>query len=436
MIKGNESLSSMMASADAEIQVRVNETPLVNSLRQTALDSFLANGFNLRGREDWKYSDLKLFADGRFVPLISDNVPENTELPATVKFPENKGVRLVFINGVFSSAHSILDSLPEGVKLQPMARATVTGMGDLAPYDQSPFAALNTAFWNDGMALELSDGVHLQNPVHLHFLTNEMAAGKLITARNFIRAGKGSQATIIEHFYGEVGGEYLHAPVTEVHCASNSNITHLKIMSEDHQALHLGSTHVNQEADSRYTSGEFAMSGTMIRRELHLKLAGTGSKCELKALSMAGDTESRDMRTRVEHLVSGCETNELYKGLYDGCSKGIFDGKILVARDAQQTNANQSNRNLLLSDDAISYSMPRLEIYADDVKCTHGSTTGQLDDSMVFFLRSRGFDSLTARIMLAKAFANEILEVVDDGSLRSDLDASITDRLSRSLKGN
>ena len=434
MIPGNGNLSSMVASGEAKVQTRAHDSESINALRQKALDAFLATGFNLRGREDWKYSDIKLFADGRFVPAIVQDLKGATSANADLNFPDTQAHRLVFVNGVYDSQHSRIQDLPACVKLSPLSGVDVSGLGDLASFDKSPFAALNTAFWNDGLMLELPAGTILEQPVNLHFLTDSHAAGKLVTARNYIRAGQGSNATIIEHFSGQVGQEYLNAPVTEVFCAADSNITHLKIVNEETCALHFGSTHVTQAENSLYASREFAMSGALIRRELHLDLAGKGAKCDLKALSMAGGKASRDMRTRVAHLVSGCETDELYKGLYDGQSKGIFDGKIIVARDAQQTNANQSNRNLLLSDDAVSNSMPRLEIYADDVKCTHGSTTGQLDENQVFFLRSRGFDALTARVMLAKAFANEILEDINDTELRSELDAGIAARLALSLK--
>ncbi len=430
MAQGSGSLSALVASGEARVAARSHEDAATNALRQQALDAFLGQGFNLRRREDWKYSDVKLFDDGRFVPMIGREIQS-----ADINLPEFAGYRLVFINGVFSAQHSLFDELPEGVKLCPMAGANSTGLGDLASFEKSPFVALNTAFWNDGLLLELPAEVTLEQPIHLHFLTDRNAAGKFVAARNLIRAGRASKATIIEHFSGNVGDEFLHAPVTEIFCAAESDITHLKIIDEAGGALHLGSTHVRQAEGSRYASREFTMEPSMVRRELHLDLVGSGARCDLTALSMAGGDQRRDMRTRVGHLVPGCETHELYKGLFDDHSKGVFDGKIFVARDAQQTNAHQSNRNLLLSDDAVSYSIPRLEIYADDVKCSHGSTTGQLDDDQVFFLRSRGFGSVTARVMLAKAFANEILEGVGDADLRTQLDAGITARLSRSLKG-
>ncbi len=422
--------TSLVALAAAQHVGSQDDIPAVTALRQRGLDHFLASGFDLRGREEWKYSDTSVFSHGRFVPLEG-----GVKTRSSITLPETDGLRLTFINGVFSAENSWLASLPSGVVLRPLAGATVAGLGDLAATENAPLVALNSVFWTDGLLLELAEGICLDQPVHLHFITDSSAAGKLMTPRNLIRAGRGSKATIIEHFDSEAEDELLHAPVTEVFCEADSTIIHLKIISEASAALHLGSTHVHQSEGSNYTSREFAMSGAQVRRELHLGLAGQGASCNLTALSMAGGQERRDMRTRVDHLVSGCETFELYKGLFDDNSRGVFDGQILVARDAQQTNAHQTNRNLLLSDDAVSNSIPRLEIYADDVKCSHGSTTGQLDEEQIFFLRSRGFDAASARVMLAKAFANEILEGVDEADLRTRLDSEITARLAQSQGG-
>ncbi len=422
--------TSPVAQAAARHLSQRTENSNLATLRRRALDHFLVSGFDVKGREDWKYSDTSLFSDGRFVPFTEAPATDSTVLQAA-----DDSLRLVFINGVFSPDQSQITQLPDGVNIQPLASAEAEGLGDLALTERAPLVALNTALWSDGLLLELADNAIVEQPVHLHFLSDDHADGKLIAPRNLIRCGRGSQAAIIEIFDSGDAGEMLCAPVTEVFCGPESKLTHMKIISEGKGSLHLGSTHVVQAENSFYTSREFAMSGALIRRELHLALAGRGAVCNLTALSMAGAEQRRDMRTRVEHQVSGCETFELYKGLFDDSSRGVFDGQILVARDAQQTNAHQTNRNLLLSDDAQSNSIPRLEIYADDVKCSHGSTTGQLDDEQIFFLRSRGFDAASARVMLAKAFANEILEGVDEADLRKSLDAEISQRLAQSQGG-
>lgn len=422
--------TNLVAQAAAKYVAEREDNSAVAALRQQGLDHFMATGLDLRGREEWKYCDTSMFSHGRFEPLAED-----LEANTSISLPETDGLRLAFINGVFSAKNSWLSDVPAGVMLRPLAGAEPSFMGKLASTEKAPFVALNTVFWSDGLLLDLPAGTCLKEPVHLYFITDEKAAGKIVAPRNIIRAGRGSKATIIEHFETTADDEILNAPVTEIFCAPDSEIVHLKIISEGSGSQHLGSTHVQQDEGSNYTSREFAMSGALVRRELHLDLAGKGAFCNLTALSMAGGEERRDMRTRVGHLVSGCETFELYKGLFDDSSRGVFDGQILVARDAQQTNAHQTNRNLLLSDDAQSNSIPRLEIYADDVKCSHGSTTGQLDEEQIFFLRSRGFDEQSARVLLAKAFANEVLEGVDVPELRAQLDSEITARLALNQEG-
>ncbi len=424
MLVGNENLADLTAGRHVQIPIRAHEDSSVGALRQQGLEHFLAVGFDLRRREEWKYSDTSLFSHGRFVPFAPGEASVDAIDPS-----KTIGLSLVFINGIFSPDNSMISGLPAGVQVQPLAGASAVGLGELAATEGAPLVALNTAFWTDGLLLELDEGASLDQPINLHFLTDENATGKLVTPRNLIRAGRGSKATIIEHFETTVDDEFLHAPVTEIFCEAHSRINHLKIISEGASTLHLGSTHVRQAQGSCYTSVEFAMSGALVRRELHLDLVGKDAACNLTALSMAGGDQRRDMRTSVRHQVAGCETFELYKGLFDDSARGVFDGLIMVARDAQQTNAHQSNRNLLLSDDAVSYSIPRLEIYADDVKCSHGSTTGRLDDEQIFFLRSRGFDSRAARVMLAQAFANEILERVQETDLRARLDTDIKARL-------
>lgn len=384
----------------------------------------------LRGREDWKYGDFIGLQKAGLETWQPDEGADHGSLPAGMM----GGLKLIFMNGRLQQAAGSVQNLPAGVVCRPLpADELVEGFGSLTDKVDSPFTAMNTARWSGGLLLDVAEGVQLDEPIHLHFLTDERLDGQLVAVRNFVRLAAGARATVIEHYHGSRAGRGLHLPVTEVLCAEKAEGRHLKIVNEGPEMLHLGSTHVRQAAGSRFTSREFALGGAMIRRELHLDLAGEDAFCDLTALSMASGKDKRDMRTRVDHSVPGCETLELYKGIFDDQARGVFDGRILVARDAQQTNAHQTNRNLLLSDDAVSNSVPRLEIYADDVKCSHGSTTGRLGDEEVFFLRTRGFDAVTARVMLAKAFAGEVLDGIVENEVRESLEAEVTARLAASL---
>ncbi len=392
--------------------------------RRESLTDLLTR-FDLKRREDWKYSDGALLSKGEFAPFAEGSPEQNLS-----GLPAGDGLSLVFRNGGFSEENSNLAALPVGLSWRPVTDE-VEPQGTKDNFQ----LALNGAVRSQGLILEVADGCEVEKPLHLYYLANSRVENRSFASRTIINAGRGSRLTVVEHFSGSVVGQYLNVPLTEIHCDTDSQIRHLKIIREETGGLHLGNTVVNQEANSRYESREFALGGKIIRRELHLDLAGEGASCDLMALSMAAGEDRRDMRTRVQHSVPGCRTDELYKGIFDQRSRGVFDGKVLVQRNAQRTDAHQSNRNLLLGYEAISYSIPRLEIYADDVKCSHGSTTGQMDDDQLFFLRSRGFDPATARVMLAKAFAGEILDGLSETRLRQELDNLITQRLNRSLSG-
>jgi len=298
-------------------------------------------------------------------------------------------------------------------------------VGTIADDEVSSFTALNTIFWRDGLRLELADGVVLEQPVELHFVNDLGGEAGLVPVRNLIRMGAGSAATIIERY--ELGtAAVVEHPVTEVICGPQAVVRHVKLIGGDAVGEHLGSTHVIQHADSRYHSWEIVTGGQMARRELFLDLTEPGAACDLNALYMGAGEQRFDLRTRVNHDAAECETRELYKGILGGCARGVFDGLIKVARDSQQTSAHQTNRNLLLSDDAVVNSIPRLEIYADDVKCSHGSTTGQLDEDQMFYLRTRGFSPQEARTYLAWAFASEVIESLPVPELREELSAIVT----------
>ena len=349
-------------------------------------------------------------ADHAAVLLNPEWTPVNGALPGTVR-------RLDMLE--LDDSTGLLSSHGFG-----MAEALALGR---ALEDLPDGAALKVV--TSGVVLELAEDVVLERPVELHFRTDAKADGAEIALHHHVRAGRGARATVIEFYDGAAGAGVVNEPLTEIECAENSEIRHWKVIREHAEARHLGTTRVRQAAHSRYESREFGFGGAEVRRDLHVDLAGRGAECDLTSLAMAGTGQRMDNRTHVDHRSEGCMTHELYKGIYAGQARGSFDGLIHVHRDAQQTAAHQTNRNLLLSDDATVRSIPRLEIYADDVKCSHGSTTGQLDGEQVFFLRSRGFDAAAARVMLARAFGAEIVEGVDSPALRSVLNQEIARRL-------
>ena len=389
--------------------------------REDALDRLVRDGLETRGREDWVHGDPGPLATGAALPLTG-GAPH---LAGAVLPTLADSHLLVFVNGVYAPDLSRPGDLPAGVILQPLSAADETDALGLALGDDTTgFAALNDVFWRDGLRLEVPDGVALGRPVELQFL-NAVDGEALVPVRNVIRVGRGGAATIIERF-APGHDDVAEQPLTEIDCAADARVDHIKLIGGAAAGRHYGATHVRQDAASLYRSWELATGGALVRRELHLDLNATGAACVLNALYMGDDDQRFDMRTRVHHAAAGCRTEELYKGVLDGRARGVFDGQILVARDSQQTDAHQTNRNLLLSDDAVVNSIPRLEIYADDVKCSHGSTTGQIEDEELFYLQTRGFSREEARTWLAWAFASEVIDSVPLAALRDELAAVVT----------
>ncbi|MCP5070975.1 MAG: Fe-S cluster assembly protein SufD [bacterium] len=422
--------SGLLAGVDAHIASREGA---LAELSRRAAERFGALGLPGGGREDWKYNRLDGGVESDFTPLPA----AGGKTPDPARFRELHpnhldAHRFVFIDGRHRSELSEVGDLPAGASARNLVDATSeqierAGIGKLAGFDDAAFTALNTAWLSDGFLLILEDGVELTRPVELLFLATQ--PGRMTSPRVSVQAGSGSRATLIENYASMCAEGHLTNGVGEIRCGEEAEFRHVKLLRENAAAWHLGSTHVEQAAGSRYRSREFLLGGAMNRRELHLELTGPGAECDLNALYMGQAEQVLDMRTRVRHSAPDCETRELYKGILDGNSRGIFDGLIHVAEDAQRTDARQSNRNLLLSRDATANSMPRLEIYADDVKCSHGSTVGQIDAEQLFYLRSRGFDPESARALLTHAFAKEIVESVDHVVLRQELMAELGRRL-------
>ncbi len=383
---------------------------------------------DIRGREEWKYGDASPLTDGGFTP-VRDHARPVGELPLLPGCTDTH--RLVLWNGHFLPDASWNPGDPSsGVVLAPLAAARATPeFASLATAEAGPIAALNAEHLQDALHIDLAEGAILDRPLELVFVTDNQTAGKLVAPRVLITAAGGSSAVVIERHLSLGDGRVLNVPVTEIFCAPGAQLTHLKWLGEGPAAMHYGGTFVRQDTGSSYTSGEFLLGGERTRRELHVHLAGEGAACTLSGLSMTDGLRHSDVRTRVHHEAPGCTTDELYKGIFAGDGQGVFDGLIRVAPGAQQTQAFQTNRNLLLSDDAVSYSIPRLEIYADDVKCSHGSTTGQLSAEQMFYLRSRGFDAAQARRLLSYAFASEVVDRIG----HSDLKEEITDEVHRLL---
>jgi Fe-S cluster assembly protein SufD len=342
--------------------------------------------------------------------------------------------RLVFVDGRFSARLSSVGELPQGTIVASLAEVLARDPGRVEPwlgrfakFDRQPFVALNTAFLRDGAFIHVPRGA-VTGPIHLLFLSSgEEGRSTLSFPRNLFVAGEDSQTTIVETYAGE--GGYFTAPVTELVAGPGAVVDHYKVQRESLGAFHVATFQVQAERACRPSSHSISIGGALVRNDVNAVLDGEGIDCILNGLYFGDGRQVVDNHMRVEHAKPHCASHELYKGVLDGKSRAVFNGLIHVHKGAQKTDAKQSNRNLLLSRDAIANSNPQLEIFADDVKCTHGSTVGQLDEDAVFYLRSRGIGAEAARSLLTYAFASDIVERIKVVPVRRDLEEFLFARL-------
>src|SRR3569833_2424721 len=292
-----------------------------------------------------------------------------------------------------------------------------------------PFAALNNAFAEDGVYLVLEKGAVLERPLQFVFIATAALDGRVTHPRIVVAAYEGSQVMLLERYVALDDVSYFTNAVTVLALGQNAQIEHVRLQEEVGKAFHISGVHVHQDNDSRYTSHAISLGGAWTRNDVDVQLAAPGVECGLNGLYMAGGRQHVDTHTRIDHLQPHGTSREFYKGVLDGFGRGVFNGKVLVHPDAQKTDARQGNQNLLLSDNAEADSKPELEIYADDVKCAHGATVGQLDADAVFYLRSRGMDEQAARSRLTYAFAGDIIDRIAIPTIRTHVQQALIARL-------
>ena len=335
---------------------------------------------------------------------------------------------VVFIDGHFSKQYSQLEQLDEGLELESIADILKTEAEKLEPYlgqavsnNEHNFISFNTAWFNDGIFLKLANKQVLTKPIQLlHFVSTPDC---LATTRHIIVTAEHSQAQIIETFVGE--NTYLTTAVNEVFLAENSDLTLMKLQSESTKAYHFGGTYIKQQPHSRFKHHNFSFGALLARNDVHTDLE-TASECSLNGLYLGTKRQHIDNHTRINHNKAQGISREFYKGILDDRARGVFQGRVVVVEDAQKTDSEMNNRNLLLSNQAEIDTKPQLEIYADDVKCAHGVTIGQLDEKSIFYLQSRGIDVEAAKNILTLAFANEMVEKVSLNSLKELLKKQLT----------
>jgi Fe-S cluster assembly protein SufD len=355
----------------------------------------------------------------------------------------DKALRLVFIDGIFSQELSDCSSHPAGITAGSLSETLRNHPETIHPYintmvmgEENAFTALNTAFLYDGAFISVPRGVILENPIQLLFVATNREQVYTAQPRNLIIAGIDSQCKIIETYVGLAQNTYLTNTVTEISLGDNAVVEHDKFQVEGVNAYHIGTTHVQMNAASRFTSNVISLGGSIVRNNLTARFDAEGAECILNGLSLGRGTQVVDNHTVIDHAKPHCTSHELYKSILDGASKGIFNGKVFVRKDAQKTDAKQTNKTLLLSDDATMNTKPQLEIFADDVKCTHGATIGQLDDEQIFYLRSRSIGLDAARDILTSAFAGDVVNRITIEPFRRQVERMIHDRLNKNHRAN
>jgi Fe-S cluster assembly protein SufD len=409
----------------------------LSPLRSAAIATFSELGFPTLRDEDWRFTNVAPIAGLPFQPAraITANGAEGKTL-SEAPFSTLPGCRLVFVNGFFASKLSRIEKIPNGARVESLSAALAKDsaliekhLGKYAATKDNAFAALNQAFFADGAFISVPAGVEIADPIQLVYISSAKQNGETIQPRNLIIAGANSKATIIESYLSAGEAASFTNAVTEMVAGDNAAIEHIKLQDETANAFHMATIAGEFGRASNVNIHSFALGAKLSRNNIRTKLAGEGLECILNGLYLTRNEQLADHHMVVEHAQPHCASHEYFNGILDDKSKGVFHGRIYVHPIAQKTDAKQTNKNLLLSDDATADTKPQLEIYADDVKCTHGATIGQLNSESIFYLRARGIPENVARRMLIHAFAGEIVERVKCAPAREELDKLVWDRL-------
>jgi Fe-S cluster assembly protein SufD len=400
----------------------------LTQMRRVALERFLATGFPTQRDERWKYTNLRRLESRAFA--LTTAAPA---APAASNWLSDAGHRIVFIDGRWMPSLSNPAAQPPGVTaltigqwLQHDADAVANLLSHANAGPNNAFENLNTAFFEDGVVVEIAPDTRLDQP--LYIVHQWQSSGQMAHPRIVIRAGQHSRVTIIEHYIGAANAESFTNAVVTVDANPGAGVQHYRLQQEGAKTFHIGSVRVRLAQAARYASHDIAFGATLGRSDITALLEGHGADVKLRGLFTPAGTQHLDTYTNIEHVAPHTTSEEEYRGIADGRARGVFNGKVKVHPHAQKIDARQLSRNLLLSSTAEIDTKPELEIYANDVKCSHGATTGQLDATALFYLRSRGIDAAEARMLLIRAFAESILQTIEPKGLRAALEQGLRER--------
>ena len=419
-----------------EFEKRLNggKESFVHTKRKEALSNFSRLEFPTRKDEEWKYTSIAPLLRYNFVPSYKKK-EVSKDFIKSLLFDELEHSLIVFINGRYSAENSDLLNLPKGVIVGSIAEEMKKNnevlqkhFGKYANYQNHIFTALSTAYTDDGAFIYIPSGKIVEEPIHIVFIAASEDEKILVQPRNLFVAEKSSQVTIIEHYVSADEGIHFTNAVTEIVAEENAVVDHIKLQEESKKAFHIARMEVDQERNSSFASHLISTGADLSRNEFNARFNDEGGECKLNGLFMIDGTQLFDAHTLMDHAKPRCNSHEHYKGILDDQSRGVFNGKVIVRQDAQKTNAFQENNNILLSDQALVNTKPQLEIFADDVKCSHGATIGQMDDDAKFYLKSRGIGEEASKGILLHAFASDVITSIKTEAIRNYVEKLITEK--------
>ncbi len=440
MLKTQLAPASFVRSTEAALSRSAGRDPgWLTSLRRAARSRFEETGFPTRHHEEWRFTPITPILETEFRAV--ENTPSfSEEALKSLPFAEDASFRIVVVNGHYAPALSRIEGLPQGAELLPLERAfsekaslMERHFGRYAKFDDAAFVALNTAGFVEGALLHLARNVVVETPIQILFVSTENGTPQASYPRVLIVAEENSQAAVIESYVGTGEGTYLNSAVTEIVLEDNAVLDHYKAQVESPRAFHVALMQVELEKSSVFSSQNFSLGGQIVRSEANAAFHAEGAETTLNGMYLAQGTMVVDNHTAIDHAMPRCNSHEVYKGILNDRARGVFNGKIFVKQDAQKTDAKQTNQTLLLSKEATINTKPQLEIFADDVRCTHGATVGQIDANALFYLRSRGISTEEATNLLIYAFAGDIVERIKIPALKTSVRNELFKRLPGTL---
>ena len=409
----------------------------LHPLRRHALARFKQLGWPTTKNEAWRFTNLQSLAKQSF--QLAQDEPTLTQKDLTPFVTETKlSGLLVFENGFYRPELSSTEQLPQGVTLGSLTEAFQSSdqvlqdhLTRYAPYEEDAVTALNTAFMEQGAFLRVEPGTSVEHPIQILFIQTGNAETQAVCPRNLVLAGANSQVVLLESYFAVGGGSYFTNRVMEIALEEGARVSHSWQECESEDAFHLSSCQVHQARNSHYDGHQVLLGGKLVRNNVRVCLDGPGAEAVVNGLFVGHGTQHMDNAVDVDHAKPHCNSTQFFKGMMDDRARGVFSGAITVREDAQKTDAKQSNRNLLLSPNARIDTKPQLEIYADDVKCAHGATTGQLDEDALFYIQTRGINPQSARDLLRYAFAHEVIERMPLACVRAHAEAFLYQRFSK-----